>query len=81
MSTPPGSVLLVAAVVAVGVVEVLVEGATVPLTMTVALPSGTNTTISFVAEEESLKKMGITKEMMESTLAHADSTGKVSHVL
>ena len=66
-------------VVAVGAVMVVVVGsATVPLKLTVALPSGANTTVTIRAKEEAIKEMGITKEMMENTLVFADPTGKVS---
>lgn len=67
-----------AQVVVMSVMVVVAESVLVPLRMTVVSPRGTNATVSFTAEEESLREMGLTKEMMESSLIHADAKGWVS---
>lgn len=68
-----------AVVVAAVVMAIAAESAMVPLRLTVASPRGTNTTVTFTAEEEALREMELTKEMMESSVVHSDAKGRVSH--
>lgn len=70
---------LTAGVALIAVMVVAAESALVPLKLTVSSPGGTNATIDFSTEEEAMREMGLTKEMMESSLIHADAKGRVSH--
>lgn len=79
MSAPRSFVLVMALwAVITAVMGAVVESAMVPLRLTVATSRGTNTTVTFSAEEENIREMGLTKEMMENSLVHADAKGRVS---
>lgn len=76
---PQSSVLkMVTPAIVTAVMVAVTESARVPLRLTVASPKGTNTTVTFTADDEAMREMGLTKEMMESSLVHADAKGRVS---